>query len=255
MPTIELNGHTYAVDEDGFLEDPMIWNEQVAVDLATTEGVTDLTENHWKLVQVPPQLLPRVRHRADDPEALQGERVQAERGLRDVPVGAGEGGVQGRRAAEAHRLRLGAHAAVLRPRDRALRRRGGVRRRHRVAGLGLGEDARAVPHPDDDGAAALAGLDRAEPRREPVDAARGRQAGWPSKACCSDRCSGTPCPARPRAARTSARRRCSWSARHSGWARWRCTGRCWSSSSGISACSSDPVPGLAAAPRGPRRIL
>jgi TusE/DsrC/DsvC family sulfur relay protein len=50
VPTIELNGRIYAVDEDGFLEDPMVWSEQVAVDLATTEGVTDLTENHWKLV-------------------------------------------------------------------------------------------------------------------------------------------------------------------------------------------------------------
>jgi tRNA 2-thiouridine synthesizing protein E len=51
VPTIELNGHTYAVDEDGFLEDPMIWNEQVAADLASTEGVADLTDNHWKLVK------------------------------------------------------------------------------------------------------------------------------------------------------------------------------------------------------------
>lgn len=50
MPTIELNGHAYAVDEDGFLEDPMIWNETVAADLATTEGVTALSDNHWKLV-------------------------------------------------------------------------------------------------------------------------------------------------------------------------------------------------------------
>jgi dissimilatory sulfite reductase related protein len=50
VPTIELNGKTYAVDEDGFLEDPTIWNEDVARDLATTEGVATLTEDHWKLV-------------------------------------------------------------------------------------------------------------------------------------------------------------------------------------------------------------
>ncbi len=50
MPTIELNGRTYAVDEDGFLEDPMIWNEQVAADLATTEGISAMTETQWKLV-------------------------------------------------------------------------------------------------------------------------------------------------------------------------------------------------------------
>jgi tRNA 2-thiouridine synthesizing protein E len=51
VATIELNGHAYAVDEDGFLEDPAIWNDQVAADLATTEGVSALTENHWKLVK------------------------------------------------------------------------------------------------------------------------------------------------------------------------------------------------------------
>jgi dissimilatory sulfite reductase related protein len=50
VPTIELNGHAYAVDEDGFLEDPMIWNDQVAADLATTEGIATLTEDQWKLV-------------------------------------------------------------------------------------------------------------------------------------------------------------------------------------------------------------
>lgn len=51
MPTIELNGTTYTVDENGFLEDPTIWNDRVAADLATTEGVSELTEEHWRLVR------------------------------------------------------------------------------------------------------------------------------------------------------------------------------------------------------------
>jgi len=50
VPTIELNGRTYAVDEDGFLEDPNVWSEQVAQDLATTEGIEGLTDDQWKLV-------------------------------------------------------------------------------------------------------------------------------------------------------------------------------------------------------------
>ena len=50
MPTIQLNDNTYAVDEDGFLENPEIWNEQVARDFAATEGVSDLTEDHWKVI-------------------------------------------------------------------------------------------------------------------------------------------------------------------------------------------------------------
>ena len=50
MPTIELNGKTYNVDEDGFLENPEIWNQDVALDFATTEGVAELTEAHWKVI-------------------------------------------------------------------------------------------------------------------------------------------------------------------------------------------------------------
>ena len=38
------------VDEDGFMEEPDVWNEEVALALASTEGVNELTENHWKVV-------------------------------------------------------------------------------------------------------------------------------------------------------------------------------------------------------------
>ncbi len=51
VPSVELNGKMYEVDEDGFLEQPEIWNREVAVDLATTEGLEDLTEDQWKVIQ------------------------------------------------------------------------------------------------------------------------------------------------------------------------------------------------------------
>ena len=50
MAQIELLGTTYNVDEDGFLEDPEIWNEDVAKAFATTESVEEMTEAHWTLV-------------------------------------------------------------------------------------------------------------------------------------------------------------------------------------------------------------
>jgi tRNA 2-thiouridine synthesizing protein E len=50
MATFEIEGRTYDVDEDGFLQDPAIWNEAVARDFATTENVSELTEDHWKVV-------------------------------------------------------------------------------------------------------------------------------------------------------------------------------------------------------------
>lgn len=50
MPKFEVAGHSYDVDEDGFLQEPGIWNEDVARDLATTENVNELTPNHWKVI-------------------------------------------------------------------------------------------------------------------------------------------------------------------------------------------------------------
>ena len=38
------------VDEDGFMQEPDEWNEEVAKALATTEEVFEMTDEHWKLV-------------------------------------------------------------------------------------------------------------------------------------------------------------------------------------------------------------
>ncbi len=51
MATIELNGKAYNVDEDGFLEDPALWNDVVAKDFAGCEGISELTEDHWKVIK------------------------------------------------------------------------------------------------------------------------------------------------------------------------------------------------------------
>ena len=50
MATYEVNGNVYNVDEDGFLQDPEIWNVCVAKDFALSEGVNDLTPDHWKVI-------------------------------------------------------------------------------------------------------------------------------------------------------------------------------------------------------------
>jgi len=48
MPVFEVGEKKYDVDEDGFLQNPEIWNQDVACDFATSEGVSELTENHWR---------------------------------------------------------------------------------------------------------------------------------------------------------------------------------------------------------------
>jgi len=50
MPTFELGAVKIEVDEDGFMQEPEEWNQDIALALATTEGVGDMTEDHWKLV-------------------------------------------------------------------------------------------------------------------------------------------------------------------------------------------------------------
>lgn len=50
MPTFTLGEVAIQVDEDGFMEEPEKWNEAVAAALATTEGVENLTEDHWKII-------------------------------------------------------------------------------------------------------------------------------------------------------------------------------------------------------------
>ena len=50
MPMFEHGGVSVEVDEDGFMQEPDQWNENVAAALASTEGVDDLTEDHWKVI-------------------------------------------------------------------------------------------------------------------------------------------------------------------------------------------------------------
>lgn len=50
MSVIELDGIQVDVDEDGFIQDPAVWNEQLALAIAHTEDVENLTEDHWKVI-------------------------------------------------------------------------------------------------------------------------------------------------------------------------------------------------------------
>ncbi|MFH1132070.1 MAG: TusE/DsrC/DsvC family sulfur relay protein [Pseudomonadota bacterium] len=51
MPDFQVGDRTLEIDEDGFIQEPNLWDEEVAAALAATEGVTELTEEHWHLVK------------------------------------------------------------------------------------------------------------------------------------------------------------------------------------------------------------
>jgi tRNA 2-thiouridine synthesizing protein E len=50
MAEVELGGKMVEIDEDGFIQDPDVWDEAVAASLAQTEGVDSLTDDHWVVV-------------------------------------------------------------------------------------------------------------------------------------------------------------------------------------------------------------
>ncbi|MDF1500723.1 MAG: TusE/DsrC/DsvC family sulfur relay protein [Anaerolineales bacterium] len=51
MTTKEFAGATMEVNEEGFLVDPQMWNKDIAVAIAKEEGIDELTEDHWKVIE------------------------------------------------------------------------------------------------------------------------------------------------------------------------------------------------------------
>ncbi len=39
-------------DGDGFLKDPQIWTEDIAINIAKEDGINELTTQHWSVINV-----------------------------------------------------------------------------------------------------------------------------------------------------------------------------------------------------------
>ncbi|HBT88812.1 TusE/DsrC/DsvC family sulfur relay protein [Desulfobacter sp.] len=52
MATLEFNGKTFEIDEDGFLLDYNMYNEEWVEYVKSQEGIDEMTEEHWQLVKV-----------------------------------------------------------------------------------------------------------------------------------------------------------------------------------------------------------
>ena len=52
MATLEIDGKTFDVDGDGFLTNPSLWNNEVAILFAKVDGIEDLTEKHWAVIKI-----------------------------------------------------------------------------------------------------------------------------------------------------------------------------------------------------------
>ena len=52
MSTLTYAGTEVEVDAEGFMQDPGQWNEQIAAEIATAEGIDDLTDRHWRVINL-----------------------------------------------------------------------------------------------------------------------------------------------------------------------------------------------------------
>ena len=50
MSKLAIEGKEFEVDGDGFLQQPEIWNEEVACLFAQTDGTGELNEKHWAVI-------------------------------------------------------------------------------------------------------------------------------------------------------------------------------------------------------------
>ena len=50
MPTRVIANKTVNVNDEGFMTNPTEWTKEIAVALATEEGLPELTPDHWKVI-------------------------------------------------------------------------------------------------------------------------------------------------------------------------------------------------------------
>ncbi len=51
MATKTISGKTVQVNNEGFMTNPAEWDKDIAVELAKEEGIAELTDAHWKVIE------------------------------------------------------------------------------------------------------------------------------------------------------------------------------------------------------------
>ena len=51
MPAATYAGHSVDVNDEGFLTDPGQWTEDMALQIAKSAGVEELTARHWQVIR------------------------------------------------------------------------------------------------------------------------------------------------------------------------------------------------------------
>ena len=48
---MKLGDKDIQLDQDGFMLNPSLWNDEVALGIASDEGIEEMSEEHWKVVK------------------------------------------------------------------------------------------------------------------------------------------------------------------------------------------------------------
>jgi len=51
MATRTICGQTIQVNDEGFMTNPNEWSKDIAVELAKEEGIAELSDAHWKVIE------------------------------------------------------------------------------------------------------------------------------------------------------------------------------------------------------------
>jgi len=52
MALLKLGNFEIEMDGDGFMTNPSLWNNDLALEIAKADGINELTENHWKIINI-----------------------------------------------------------------------------------------------------------------------------------------------------------------------------------------------------------
>lgn len=48
---MQVGGKDIELDQDGFMRDPALWDREVAAAIAHAEGIAEISEKHWAIVE------------------------------------------------------------------------------------------------------------------------------------------------------------------------------------------------------------
>ena len=72
MATATIAGKAVEVDKEGFMQNPDEWNKEIAAEIASEAGISELTDRHWKVIEF---MRTRVAETGAAPPGCEGRRT------------------------------------------------------------------------------------------------------------------------------------------------------------------------------------